>query len=62
MALREMGSVYAPAFANIAYVMRDGSGVDVVPVDIDRSYELFTESLHMTGLVKAFKASSKMNA
>jgi hypothetical protein len=52
MALREMGSVYAPERGYIAYIKRDGSGVDVVPVDLERGARLFEASLDLFHLVK----------
>ena len=55
MGLREMGSIYAPSRGNIAYVMRDGSGVDVVPVDLDYGWELFKASHHLYTLLKGVK-------
>ena len=55
MALREMDSILAPASGYIAYVMRDGSGVDVVPVDLEQGWELFKASRTLSLLVKASK-------
>jgi hypothetical protein len=55
MALREMGSTYAPVFANIAYVMRDGSGVDVVEVDLEAGMALFLQSRKMKTMAADFK-------
>ena len=52
MGLREMGSIHTPTQGNIAYVMRDGSGVDVVPVDLDYGWELFKASHHIYTLLK----------
>jgi hypothetical protein len=57
MALREMGSILAPSSGYIAYVMRDGSGVDVVPVDLEQGWELFKASRTLSLLVKARKES-----
>ena len=55
MALREMGSILAPVSGFIAYIMRDGSGVDVVPVDLEKGWELFKASRTLSQLVKAGK-------
>ena len=55
MALREMGSTYAPVSANIAYVMRDGSGVDVVEVDLEAGMALFLQSRKMKTMAADFK-------
>jgi hypothetical protein len=55
MALREMDSILAPASGYIAYVMRDGSGVDVVPVDLEQGWKLFKASRTLSLLVKASK-------
>jgi hypothetical protein len=52
MALRAMGSVLAPDMAYICYIMRDGSTVDVVPVEIDRGWELFKAANHIHTLLK----------
>jgi hypothetical protein len=50
-ALNEMGSAYAPIrAAYIAYVMRDGSGVEV---DLDLSYPLFLQSRKIVALTKS---------
>ena len=57
MTLHEMGSTLAPASGYIAYVMRDGSGVDVVPVDLEQGWELFKASRTLSLLVKARKES-----
>jgi hypothetical protein len=42
--LTTMGSVYAPLRGCVAYIMRDGSGVDVVEVDLERGSKLFRAS------------------
>ena len=55
MGLREMGSIHAPTLGKIAYIMRDGSGVDVVPVDLDYGWELFKASHHIYTLLKGAK-------
>jgi hypothetical protein len=52
MGLREMGSIHAPTQGTIAYIMRDGSGVDVVPVDLDQGWEIFKASHHIYTLLK----------
>lgn len=52
MALRAMGSVLAPDMAYICYVMRDGSDVQIVPVEIDRGWELFKAANHIHTLLK----------
>ena len=54
-ALRKMGSAYNPEFANIAYVMRDGSGVDIVEVDIDASMAMFYLAGSMKNMVTELK-------
>jgi hypothetical protein len=43
-ALTAMGSTYAPTRGCIAYVMRDGSGVEVVEADLERGERLFQAS------------------
>jgi len=43
-ALRAMGSAYLPTKGCIAYIMRDGSYVDVVEVDLERGSRLFNAS------------------
>jgi hypothetical protein len=43
-ALRAMGSAYLPTKGCIAYIMRDGSYVDVVEVDLERGSKLFNAS------------------
>ena len=43
-ALRAMGSVYTPTKGCIAYIMRDGSYVDVVEIDLERGSKLFNAS------------------
>jgi len=55
MGLREMGSIHTPTLGKIAYIMRDGSGVDVVPVDLDYGWELFKASHHIYTLLKGAK-------
>lgn len=57
MALREMGSTIAPDVGYIAYIMRDGSGVDVVRVDLEQGWEVFKASRTLSLLVKAGKES-----
>jgi hypothetical protein len=46
-ALVAMGSAYAPTRACIAYVMRDGSGVEVVEVDLEHGGKLFQASRNL---------------
>jgi hypothetical protein len=58
-ALRSMESIHTPVEAKIAYVMRDGSGVDVVDVDIEGSFELFINSRSMKYMVDTFKHVTK---
>jgi hypothetical protein len=58
-ALRSMGSIYAPQYAKIAYVMRDGSGVDVVDVDIDASFALFLQARKIKEMASWLKPSTK---
>jgi hypothetical protein len=55
MALRAMGSALSPDLAYICYVMRDGSDVQIVPVDIEKGWELFKASNHLHRLVKGEK-------
>ena len=52
MALREMDSVYVPERGFIAYIMRDQSGVDVVPVDLNKGWKLFLASRSLYNLVR----------
>jgi hypothetical protein len=59
MALREMGSAYAPAFANIAYIMRDGSGTDVIPVNLEVGRKLFSISRDLYLTTALFKDNTK---
>jgi len=51
-ALRAMGSVYTPTKGCIAYIMRDGSYVDVVEVDLERGSKLFNASRELFLLTK----------
>ena len=43
-ALTLMGSVYAPVRGYVGYIMRDGSGTEVVQVDLKRGLALFKAS------------------
>jgi hypothetical protein len=43
-ALHSMGSIWAPSKAFITYVMRDGSGAEVIEVDLERGLKLFKAS------------------
>ena len=43
-ALTQMGSVWAPSTGSITYVLRDGSGAEVVEVDLERGSKLFQAS------------------
>ena len=52
MALRAMGSVYAPEKGFLAYIFRDGSGVDIQEVDLKGGWELFKASFHVYQLMK----------
>jgi len=52
MALRAMGSVYAPEKGFLAYIFRDGSGVDIQEVDLKEGWELFKASFHVYQLMK----------
>jgi hypothetical protein len=51
-ALNDMGSVYAPSKGYIAYIMRDGSGVDVVEVDLNKGWEIFKACHHLHSLIR----------
>ena len=51
-ALWAMGSVYLPTTGRIAYIMRDGSYVDVVEVDLKRGSKLFNASRELFLLTK----------
>jgi hypothetical protein len=53
-ALNEMGSVYAPSSGKIAYIMRDGSGVEVVEVNLNKGWEMFKVCHHLHSLRKAW--------
>ena len=55
MALRAMGSALSPDLAYICYVMRDASDVTIVPVDIERGWNLFRAANHIHQLVKGEK-------
>jgi len=51
-ALRAMGSAYEVSKGYIAYIYRDGSGVDIQEVDLEEGWELFKASFHVYQLVK----------
>ena len=51
-ALNDMGSVYAPSKGYISYIMRDGSGVDVVQVDLNKGWEIFKACHHLHSLIR----------
>ena len=51
-ALRAMGSAYIPTKGCIAYIMRDGSYVDVVEVDLERGSKLFHASRELFRLTQ----------
>ena len=59
MALDAMGSQWKPKQAKIAYIMRDGSGTDVVDVDLDAGMALFLTSRKMKLLADAYKDMAK---
>lgn len=59
MALEAMGSQWQPKKACIAYVMRDGSGTDVVEVDLDAGMALFLTSRRMHIMTDGYKHMSK---
>jgi len=54
-ALRKMGSVLAPAYGYVAYIMRDGSGVHVDQVDLAKAEKLFLASRNVYNLLKENK-------
>ena len=59
MALDAMGSQWKPKKARIAYIMRDGSGTDVVDVDLDAGMALFLTSRKMKLLADEYKDMAK---
>ena len=59
MALEAMGSKWKPKKARIAYIMRDGSGTDVVDVDIEAGMALFLTSRKMKILAETYKHMTK---
>ena len=59
VALEAMGSVFQPKHARIAYIMRDGSGTDVVDVDLDAGMALFLTSRKMKLLAETYKHMTK---
>lgn len=59
MALTGMGSTLARDKGYICYVMRDGSGVDTVAVDLNEGWELFKAAHHVHALVKGAKKGAK---
>jgi len=50
-ALTQMGSVWAPSKGYITYVLRDGSGAEVVEVDLERGSKLFNASRELFLLI-----------
>lgn len=52
MALKAMGSTLARNKGYVSYVMRDGSGVDTVEVDLNLGWDLFKACHHLNSLVK----------
>ena len=58
-ALDAMGSEFQVKKAKIAYIMRDGSGTDVVDVDVDASMALFLTSRKMKLLAETYKHMTK---
>ena len=59
MALEAMGSQWKPKKARIAYIMRDGSGTDVVDVDIEAGMALFLTSRKMKILTQSYEHMTK---
>jgi hypothetical protein len=55
MALQAMGSTLARDVGYIAYVMRDGSGVDVVKVDLNHGWALFEASHKLYTLTRELR-------
>ena len=58
-ALDAMGAEFQVKKAKIAYIMRDGSGTDVVDVDVDASMALFLTSRKMKLLAETYKHMTK---
>ena len=54
-ALRSLGSVLAPTYGYVAYIMRDGSGVHVDQVDLAKAEKLFLASRNVYNLLKENK-------
>jgi|TARA_R100001530_G_scaffold128570_2_gene98376 hypothetical protein len=50
--LRAMQSIYSPDSAKIVYVFRDGSGIEVVDVDIEKYWEIFKACHKLHSLLK----------
>ena len=59
-ALLTMDSDYAPIrYARIAYIMRDGSGTDVIDVDLDAGSRLFKHSHDLYRMTAVYKEMTK---
>lgn len=56
MALDAMGSQWNLKEAKIAYIMRDGSGTDVIDVDLEAGRELFMASRNLAIMSKQYNA------
>lgn len=62
LAMQDMDHVFAPVKGYIAYIMRDGSGVDVQPVDITslgRNAKLFRVGVDMYRAMNDLKQEAK---
>ena len=60
--MQDMDHVFAPVKGYIAYIMRDGSGVDVQPVDITslgRNAKLFRVGVDMYRAMNDLKQEAK---
>ena len=63
LALREMGSIYAPVKANVVYLMRDGSSSKIVPVDLEFNEGLFAQSFDLYKTLRVAKnRNSNLNS
>jgi hypothetical protein len=51
-ALQQMDSAYAPTRAKLAYIMRDGSYVDVVEIKINHASKIFDASMNLYRLLR----------
>jgi len=58
-ALRYMGSIYTPSKGFIAYIMRDGSGCDVVEVDLNEGWKTFELCHSLYSREKAWREAWK---